>query len=351
MANAVAAIMPHAQERSKQKRDAGLSTGLMFSAKRNGDIWINISTSLRAQRSNPESLRGKTLDCFAALAMTECEEASSRHAALELILTRNATSPGLVTQRLRLIVAFVLAAGHTAFAAPCQFETQGEGRVVGIVDARSVRLDDGREVRLTGIEPTASTRQALTSLLAGRDVTLRGTDDTPDRYGRQGALLFIGESDTSVQAMLLAQGDALVSAEIADKECATALMSSEAEARRQKKGNWADPSAIKNAESPDDILAGKGRFVVVEGKVLSVRQAGAMTYLNFGRNWTHGFAATISKRMVPAFESAGTTLKSLENRYIRVRGWVEGTAGPRIDVLRVGQVELLGASEPIGVRP
>ncbi|SFK05399.1 hypothetical protein SAMN04487925_11626 [Bradyrhizobium sp. cf659] len=28
--------------------------------------------SLRAQRSNPESLRGKILDCFAALAMTEC---------------------------------------------------------------------------------------------------------------------------------------------------------------------------------------------------------------------------------------------------------------------------------------
>jgi len=27
------------------------------------------ASSLRAQRSNPESLRGKTLDCFAALAM------------------------------------------------------------------------------------------------------------------------------------------------------------------------------------------------------------------------------------------------------------------------------------------
>jgi endonuclease YncB( thermonuclease family) len=256
-----------------------------------------------------------------------------------------------VTQRFHLIVAFVLAAGHAAFAAPCQFEAQGEGRVAAIVDARSVRLDDGREVRLTGIEPTASTRQALTSLLAGRDVTLRGTDDTPDRYGRQGALVFIGESDISVQAMLLAQGDALVSAEIADKECATGLMSSEAEARRQKKGNWADPSAIKNAESPDDILAGIGRFMVVEGKVLSVRQAGAMTYLNFGRNWTHGFAATISKRTLPAFENAGITLKSLENRRIRVRGWVEGTTGPRIDVRLLGQVELLGANEPTGVRP
>lgn len=266
-------------------------------------------------------------------------------------MKRNATSPVNVTQRHRLIVAFLLIASHTAFAAPCQFEAQGEGRVAAIVDARSVRLDDGREIRLTGIEATATTKQALTSLLIGRDVTLRSTDDTPDRYGRQSALLFIGVSDTSVQAMLLAQGDALVSAEIADKDCATALMSAEAEARRQKKGNWADPSAIKNAESPDDILAGIGRFMVVEGKVLSVRQAGAMTYLNFGWNWTRGFAVTISKRTLPVFESAGMTLKSLENRRIRVRGWVEGTAGPRIDVRLLGQVELLGANEPTGERP
>jgi len=250
-----------------------------------------------------------------------------------------------------IALALPVLAPDTTFAAACQFESQGEGRVAAIVDARSMRLDDGREIRLTGIEPTATTKQALTSLLAGRDVTLRSPDDTPDRYGRQGALVFIGESDTSVQAALLAQGDALVSAEIADKDCAAALMSAEAEARRQKKGNWADPSAIKNAESPDDILAGIGRFMVVEGKVLSVRQAGAMTYLNFGRNWTRGFAVTISRRALPAFESGGITLKSLESRRIRVRGWVEGTTGPRIDVRLAGQVELLGANEPTGVRP
>ncbi|MGL3105947.1 thermonuclease family protein [Bradyrhizobium sp. BR 1432] len=256
-----------------------------------------------------------------------------------------------MTRPLHLIVAILLVAGHSAFASPCQFESQGEGRVAAIVDARSIRLDDGREIRLTGIEPTATTKQVLTSLLAGRDVTLRSPDDTPDRYGRQNALVFVGESDTSVQATLLAQGDAIVSAEIADRDCAAALMASEAEARRQKKGSWADSSAIKNAESPDDILAGIGRFMVVEGKVRSVRQAGAMTYLNFGRNWTRGFAATISKRTLPAFESAGITLKSLENRRIRVRGWVEGNTGPRIDIRLVGQVELLGANEPTGVRP
>ncbi|MGY3547565.1 hypothetical protein ACVW0W_003332 [Bradyrhizobium sp. USDA 4469] len=305
---------------------------------------------LRAQRSIQSPSAGKT-GPFTAFAMTECEEASSRTAALGVKPEGNATSPGHMTQGLQLIVALFLVGDSAAYAAPCQFEAQGEGRVAAIVDARSVRLDDGREVRLAGIEATATTRQALTSLLVGRDVVLRGTDDTPDRYGRQGALVFIGESDTSVQTMLLTNGDALVSAEIADKDCATALMSAEAEARRQKKGNRADPSAIKNAESPDDILAGIGRFMVVEGKVLSVRQAGAMTYLNFGQNWTRGFAVTISKRTLPTLESAGTTVKSLENRRIRVRGWVEGTTGPRIDVLRAGQVELLGANEPTGVRP
>jgi endonuclease YncB( thermonuclease family) len=279
-------------------------------------------------------------------------KAPSLPAAFGLRVERNATSPGNVTRRSILIAAaFLLGSRITAFASPCQFESQGEGRVAAIVDARGVRLDDGREIRLMGIETTAATKQAVTALLVGRDVSLRNTDDTPDRYGRQGALVFIGESVTSVQAALLAQGDAIVSAEITDKDCAAALMASEAEARRQKKGNWAAPSAIKNAESPDDILAGIGRFMVVEGKVLSVRQAGAMTYLNFGRNWTRGFAATISRRNLPAFESAGIALKSLENRRIRVRGWIEGTAGPRIDVLRVGQVELLGANEPTGVRP
>jgi hypothetical protein len=122
------------------------------------------------------------------------------------------------------------------------------------------------------------------------------------------------------------------------------LMAAEATARQAGRGIWADPTAIKNTESPGDILAGIGRFMVVEGKVLSVRQAGATTYLNFGRNWTRDFAVTISRRVLPSFEAAGVALKSLENRRIRVRGWIEARGGPRIEVLRVGQIELLGGN-------
>jgi endonuclease YncB( thermonuclease family) len=245
--------------------------------------------------------------------------------------------------------ALVLVAAEPAVAAGCAFEPQGEGRVAAVIDARTLRLQDGREVRLAGIEPVTTERSnrgsaALSAIVANRDVTLSGEDDTPDRYGRQPAFAFIDGSDTPVQGVLLAQGEALVSGTVTGKDCAAALLAAEAEARRAKRGIWADPAAIKNAESPGDILAGIGRFAVVEGKVLSVRQAGATTYLNFGRNWTRDFAVTISRRMIGAFEAAGTSLKSLENRRIRVRGWVEARSGPRIEVLRVGQIELVGGN-------
>src|SRR6202051_4480232 len=247
----------------------------------------------------------------------------------------------------------LVAAAGPALAGACAFEPQGEGRVATIIDARSFQLEDGREIRLAGIEPVTSAQvlaakseegRALPALIAGREVTLRGQDDTPDRYGRQSAFVYLGSSDTPVQAALLAQGEALASADVADKDCALALVSAEAEGRNAKQGIWAGPSAIKNAESPGDILAGIGRFTIVEGKVLSVRQAGATTYLNFGRNWTRDFAVTISRRMLARVEAAGIALKSLENQRIRVRGFVEARGGPRIEVLHPGQIERVGGN-------
>jgi endonuclease YncB( thermonuclease family) len=236
----------------------------------------------------------------------------------------------------------LLARADPALAAGCAFATLGEGRVAEVVDPRSFRLEDGREVRLAGIEPATRDTSALSAIVAGKEVMLSGQDDSPDRYGRQTAFVYLASSETAVQEQLLAQGQALVSGTVADKDCATVLTAAETAARQARRGTWAQGAAIKNAESPDDILTGIGRFMVVEGKVLSVRQAGATTYLNFGRNWTRGFAVTISRRVLPSFEAAGMAVKSLENRRIRVRGWVEAHGGPRIEALRVGQIELAG---------
>jgi endonuclease YncB( thermonuclease family) len=260
---------------------------------------------------------------------------------------RNSLTP----VRIRAVFLAVLACApagsvaNAAGAAPCSFEAQGEGRVAAVIDARSFRLGDGREVRLAGIEPVspeaARRTGALSAIIDGRDVTLRADDDAPDRYGRQTAFVFVAGAQNSVQAALLAQGEAFAAADTADKDCSQALLAAESAGRAAKMGIWASASATKNAESTGDILAGNGRFMLVEGRVLSVRQAGATTYLNFGRNWTRDFAVTISRRMLPSLEAAGMPPKSLENRRIRVRGFIETRTGPRIELLRAGQLELL----------
>jgi endonuclease YncB( thermonuclease family) len=235
-----------------------------------------------------------------------------------------------------------------AVAEGCRFAPQGEGRVVAIIDARSFRMQDGREVKLSGIEPVATRRAsgiaALTSLLLEREVTLHGESDAPDRYGRQPAIVSFSDDAVSVQHRLLKRGEALVAADVAGADCRTDLLAAEAEARRDKEGIWADPAAIKNAENSGDILARMGQFTLVEGKVVSVREAGSTVYLNFGRRWTRDFAVTISRRMVGSFEAVGVGLKSFENKRIRVRGWVERRTGPRIEIRQIGQIELLGGN-------
>ena len=118
--------------------------------------------------------------------------------------------------------AFLLmASSGQTFAADCALEPQGEGRVAAVIDTRSLRLEDGREVRLAGIAHAGTDRAigraALSAIAGGREVSLHGEDDSPDRYGSQGAFVFVTDSEHSVQSELMRRGEALFSADIADK--------------------------------------------------------------------------------------------------------------------------------------
>lgn len=250
-----------------------------------------------------------------------------------------------------LLGAALLAAAAAADEG-CRFESLGEGRVSAVIDARTLRLDDAREVRLAGVEVvTPAAIATLRSLAEGQAVTLHGADDAPDRYGRQGAFVYLRSSGTSLQAALLAQGVLLASGTVAPGGCAAELAAAEADARTARRGVWGDRGVTKNAESSGDILAGIGQFTVVEGRVVSVREAGATVYLNFGRRWTRDFAVTIPKRALPAFEAAGVGAKALENRRVRIRGWVDARGGPRIEAVRAGQIELIDRERDSGRIP
>ena len=74
---------------------------------------------------------------------------------------------------------------------------------------------------------------------------------------------------------------------------------------------------LLNADNLTDVLAEQGRFALVEGRVLSVRESGATIYVNFGRRWTEDFTVTILKRNERNFTVAGLEPKKLAGRQIR----------------------------------
>ena len=126
------------------------------------------------------------------------------------------------------------------------------------------------------------------------------------------------------------------------RECAPELLARERAARKAKLGLWAiSYYDLLDADNPADVLAERGRFALVEGKVVSVRESGATIYVNFGRRWTEDFTVTILKRNERSFAAAGVEPKRLSGWRVRVRGWIEERGGPWIEATRPEQIELI----------
>src|SRR5580658_2678789 len=240
----------------------------------------------------------------------------------------------------------------------CGGDMIAQGIARRAVDGRTFTLDDGREVRLAAIEVPpvesaaapggAAAKAALDALIGGDDIVLRRADMATDRYGRLVAYAYAVRDGDELfaQGELIASGFARVGDHVGGRACALELLKSENAARAAKLGLWADSHYdVLDAETPTDVLARRGRFALVEGKVVSVRESGATIYVNFGRRWSEDFTVTVLKRNERNFTAAGLDLKGLAGRRILVRGYVEarGMAGsPRIEAERPEQIEIAG---------
>jgi endonuclease YncB( thermonuclease family) len=220
----------------------------------------------------------------------------------------------------------------------------GHAQINTAIDGRTVQTNDGKEVRLAGLaSPPDRGRTALQALVSGRTVTLHRLGEQTDRYGRTVAMVTLDGAlpEQSVQTALLEQGSARVSAKIGDSACAAALWAAEQKARNAGLGLWADPHyVIRRAEDPAGILAVRGEFAVVEGKVLSVRESGGTIYVNFGRRFAEDFTVTVPRRLDRKFTAAGLTLKELTGQHVRVRGTIEERGGPWIEAAHPEQIEI-----------
>ena len=239
------------------------------------------------------------------------------------------------------MVVAALLAGHAFAQSACKLTPIGTATVAAVRDGRTLSLKDGRTLRLAGIIVTADARATLQRIAGGKILRLGKLGPDRDRYGRLVALAFAGDARQSLQQALLAAGDARVGPHVGDMACARALLATEKAARTARRGLWADPRFLPiNASNIGRLRAEKGKFVLVEGKVLSVHATSGTIYLNFGRRWTRDFSVIILRRRRRNFAAAGIDPMQLRGRTLLVRGFVEMRRGPIIEAEAPEQIEL-----------
>ena len=233
------------------------------------------------------------------------------------------------------------------------------GIVTAVTDGDTVILDDGRVVRMIGIQapklpldrpdfqpwPLApEARAALVALALDKPVRLGFGGESVDRYGRVLAHVFVDGPEGAVwaQQAMIELGLARVYSFPDNRACLDLLFAAEGRARLGRLGIWADPYySTRAADQPGDLLARAGQYELVEGRVLLADKNGGRVYLNFGRFWKEDFTAVIEAPALRLFAKAGIDPLLLENALVRIRGWVDDRDGPRIEVTHPEQIEVL----------
>lgn len=213
-----------------------------------------------------------------------------------------------------------------------------------------MRLDDGRTLRVAGIEPfdllapdakDAEARlQRRLSELAGRaPLELVFAAKGVDRYGRYPALIVQG--GVLLQESLAREGLAIAFAGGDPLPCFARILAAEDAARRGARGFWAGralPPATAGA-----LGARIGHFTIFEGRVASVGNRSVRTYLDFGKRWSEDVTVEIEARHRRRF-GGSAALAALAGRKVRVRGYLQASGGPMMAIASPMQLEVLDAA-------
>lgn len=228
------------------------------------------------------------------------------------------------------------------------------GVVQTVVDGDTVVLQDGREVRLVGIQAPKiplgrpnfkawplgeEAKAALSRLSLGQEVEVRLAPSAMDRHGRVLAHLVVRGSNLWLQGEMLRAGLARVYTFPDNRVLAAEMLARERDARSDRRGIWALP--FYALRTPDTVRHDIGTFQIIEGRVRDAAQVKKRIYLNFGADWRSDFTVMIDARKVDMFAQAGVDLVALKGQRVRVRGWVKSKNGPMVELDHPERLELL----------
>ena len=248
-----------------------------------------------------------------------------------------------------------LAAGSSpALAEPCTPPGTAPVVLAGVENWQTLVTQSGERLTPSGIadfsalatgrEATGSAADAERALsdafsgLAGKSLGVRYLADRPDRRGRRPVLLY--SDDRLVQALLIADGLAIAYPSGETLPCAKRLLAAERLARTARRGFWKGDRDWIAAPRADQFAGRLNRFVILQGRVLSVGTRKNRTYLNFGGRWSSDVTVEVPAGRRDLF--GGTpALEALSGKWLRVRGFAVEKSGPMIEVRHVWQIEVL----------
>jgi endonuclease YncB( thermonuclease family) len=219
-------------------------------------------------------------------------------------------------------------------------------KVEAVNERAEIRLEDGRLVRLAGLDiparggfdAAALARARLTEGWIGKNVNVAVLAARPDRWGRWLADLTLPDGPAASTELLNA-GLARVHPEFETRGCEEERFAAEAAARAASSGLWNDPDSILDAGDLDLLRVNDGRFVLIEGVVRRVGVGRSRVYLDFGRRG--GFSVVVARKGESAFQRRGIALNALAGQAIRVRGVLEDRFGLRIELADPFMIERL----------
>lgn len=248
----------------------------------------------------------------------------------------------------------------------CDLPPGETATVESVVDGETLKLTDGREVRLLGVKApraplgwkgedpwpfVAESKAALDRMVSGATVELRFDARREDRHRHVLAQVIIERDGTQIwlQEELVARGFARVYALADTRACVGALLAAEREAREARRGLWRS-WAYRTQDAGDPKRLGRltRTYQLVEGTVHAVGEGRKLLYLNFAEDWRNDFTVTIERKSLANFEAAGLDLEALPGKRIRVRGFIEWWNGPMIAATHPEQIEVLTPESPGG---
>ncbi len=222
-----------------------------------------------------------------------------------------------------------------AWARDCPAERIDERATVAqVVDGDTLRLRDGRSVRLIGVnapeigrdgrpsEPFAKQARDAVKRMLGRHavVGLRLGNERRDRHGRLLAHVYDADG-RSVEAALLRQGLAAQIVVPPNLHALDCYRAAETEARDAGRGVWGSLYRPRAVESLPRSTRG---FRLISGKVVSVKDSKYSVWLNFprrpGERKREGVALRIPRKDLVNFPRG--FLRDLQGRHVVARGWL-----------------------------